>query len=125
MELETFHQFPRLHFEIRREIYLLATQPRFVHVKEHKFQDWKTFQQDFNSYPLQIKSLHPSLAYFSHQWRQFILKTRTNSPARADELTMVPPSDTTRELPIDVEQRPALYHQPLESFGFSSSRQPP
>ncbi|KAH8676393.1 hypothetical protein BGZ60DRAFT_525842 [Tricladium varicosporioides] len=70
----------RLPYEIRREIYLLATQPRFVEIKEHTEQEFDDFVEDFKSRPLQIQGLHPSLAFFAHNWRGHIPTTITASP---------------------------------------------
>ncbi|KAH6666017.1 hypothetical protein B0J14DRAFT_660150 [Halenospora varia] len=71
--------FRRLPFEIRREIYLLATEPRFVEVKEHIEQEFDDFVEEFKSQPLQIQSLHPSLTYFAHNWKDHIPTTIASS----------------------------------------------
>lgn len=89
-----FHFFPLLPFELRREIYILATPPRIVHVEEgfelnehdreecakacraNRYReggerDWlyDRFEQTLRGGgTLQIR-LHPDIAYFAHNWR--------------------------------------------------------
>ncbi|KAH8164289.1 hypothetical protein CIB48_g3969 [Xylaria polymorpha] len=67
MAPDSFHQFAFLPFELRRMIYLFASPPRFVHVKEHP-EDHEAFEERFRTTPVQLK-LHPSIAYFAHNWR--------------------------------------------------------
>ncbi|KAI0143885.1 hypothetical protein F4776DRAFT_675486 [Hypoxylon sp. NC0597] len=90
-----FHFFPRLPFELRREIYILATPPRIVHVREswdiEDHDDFMEFLSDTGSdyeesklayaydrfmerYQNEIvkAKLHPDLAYFARNWRHRI-----------------------------------------------------
>ncbi|KAI1400078.1 hypothetical protein F4819DRAFT_388291 [Hypoxylon fuscum] len=94
--VSTFHPFPFLPYELRREIYILATPPRIVHVKEswengdHDtfYQAWcddreldygdfiisyalQKFQEKYQDGLLNAR-LHPDLAYFAHNWRELI-----------------------------------------------------
>ncbi|KAI1408465.1 hypothetical protein F5Y13DRAFT_172518 [Hypoxylon sp. FL1857] len=90
-----FHLFPLLPFELRREIYILATPPRIVHVRESwDFEDhddfmqfyhesgssyddskqayaFEKFQERYRNETLKVK-LHPDLAYFARNWRHRI-----------------------------------------------------
>ncbi|KAI1380739.1 hypothetical protein F4677DRAFT_404472 [Hypoxylon crocopeplum] len=90
-----FHLFSFLPFELRREIYILATPPRIVHVREawdfEKDADFRKaynennlcyeqfkytwalekFSERYETKPLQT-NLHPDLAYFAHNWRHRI-----------------------------------------------------
>ncbi|KAI0886984.1 uncharacterized protein GGS22DRAFT_119910 [Annulohypoxylon maeteangense] len=69
----TFHLFDHLPPEIRREIYILATPPRVVYVKEvGKDSDaWQDrcdeFKETCRTTPVQFR-LHPDLTYFAHNW---------------------------------------------------------
>ncbi|KAL5342993.1 hypothetical protein BJX70DRAFT_355380 [Aspergillus crustosus] len=65
MPLETFEYFLRLPFDIRREIYMLATPPRVVHVKE--LNDKEQFDVRFNK-RINLR-VSPDLAYFAPNWR--------------------------------------------------------
>ena len=90
----TFHQFPLLPYELRRYIYILATPPRIVHVREsypvdnkgeikeewlklpdnedYPYEGYKRshayerFRDQYRAKPL--PSLHPDLAYFARNW---------------------------------------------------------
>ncbi|KAI1140522.1 hypothetical protein F5Y05DRAFT_378698 [Hypoxylon sp. FL0543] len=89
----TFHLFSWLPFELRREIYILATPPRIVHVREswdiedhedlarfcheNRYPNddeskvayvFKKFRERYQNETLKTK-LHPDLAYFAHNWR--------------------------------------------------------
>ncbi|KAI0833135.1 hypothetical protein F5Y06DRAFT_290208 [Hypoxylon sp. FL0890] len=84
-----FHLFPLLPFELRQEIYILATPPRIVHVQEswdlEDHDDCKEinlegtrlayafvkFKERYQKEMLKAK-LHPDLAYFAHNWRNCI-----------------------------------------------------
>ncbi|KAI0383214.1 hypothetical protein F5Y04DRAFT_278919 [Hypomontagnella monticulosa] len=90
-----FHFFPFLPFELRREIYILATPPRVVHVREswdfvgedafwdcydnsdHDYEDFKleyayhSFEDRYKANPLRVK-IHPDIAYFARNWRDRI-----------------------------------------------------
>ncbi|KAI2625754.1 hypothetical protein GGR54DRAFT_637533 [Hypoxylon sp. NC1633] len=90
-----FHLFSYLPFELRREIYIFATPPRVVHVRESwdfehpcellpsllmsskKCEDLKIayafeeFKERHRSKPLQVK-LHPDLVHFARNWRRRI-----------------------------------------------------
>ncbi|KAI0974375.1 hypothetical protein F4678DRAFT_422431 [Xylaria arbuscula] len=70
MAPDSFHLFTSLPFELRRMIYLLASPPRFVHVRED-IEDWEDFEERFRTTVVQIK-LHPSIAYFARNWRHRI-----------------------------------------------------
>ncbi|KAI1780167.1 hypothetical protein F4818DRAFT_402026 [Hypoxylon cercidicola] len=79
MASPTFHLFPLLPREIRHEIFFLATPPRIVHVQtkcrdedEEEFLEWFT-----NLVPAQTDQikLHPSLAYFVHNWGRRLLRS--------------------------------------------------
>jgi hypothetical protein len=70
MAPDSFHQFPFLPFEIRRIIYLMASPPRIVHVKE-KHEDFDEFEERFRTQPVQL-NLHPSLVHFAPFWRDRI-----------------------------------------------------
>ncbi|KAI0438780.1 hypothetical protein F4803DRAFT_533832 [Xylaria telfairii] len=67
MAPDSFHQFAFLPFELRRMIYLFASPPRFVYVKEHH-EDHEEFEERCRTTPVQLK-LHPSITYFAHNWR--------------------------------------------------------
>ncbi|KAI8954197.1 hypothetical protein F4801DRAFT_49963 [Xylaria longipes] len=70
MARDSFHQFAFLPLELRQMIYLFASPPRFVHVKEHH-EDQEAFKERFRTTPVQLK-LHPSIAYFARNWRERI-----------------------------------------------------
>ncbi|KAI0856167.1 hypothetical protein F4860DRAFT_493926 [Xylaria cubensis] len=70
MASDTFYQFSLLPFELRCMIYLFASPPRFVHVQEHH-EDCEAFGERFGTSVVQVK-LHPSIAYFAHNWRDRI-----------------------------------------------------
>ncbi|KAM0431442.1 hypothetical protein ACHAPT_005419 [Fusarium lateritium] len=85
-----FHRFPNLPYEIRRQIYILATPPRLVRVKEgfpvgdegwesdddcegKKELAFRQFEHELKNGPLQFNfKIHPDLAYFARNWRQQI-----------------------------------------------------
>ncbi|OTA70372.1 hypothetical protein K449DRAFT_380416 [Hypoxylon sp. EC38] len=90
-----FYFFPHLPLEIRREIYILATPPRIVHVREswdiEDHDDFMQFYFDIHSDYEESKlayafdkfkerhkneilkaKLHPDLAYFARNWRHRI-----------------------------------------------------
>ncbi|KAJ2990210.1 hypothetical protein NUW58_g3066 [Xylaria curta] len=67
MAPDSFHCFNFLPFELRHMIYLFATPPRFVHVREQT-EDRDEFDERFKTTPVQLK-LHPSIAYFARNWR--------------------------------------------------------
>lgn len=106
MALETFNFFQRLPFDLRREIYILATPPRVVHVQEDA-QDPDQFEEQFR----ERANLHinPDLAYFAPNWRQKILpepiKQRTLeavgvSSSRGGPHQPWEPSASTPEIPL-------------------------
>ncbi|KAI0451477.1 hypothetical protein F5B21DRAFT_528015 [Xylaria acuta] len=70
MAPNSFRQFAFLPFELRCMIYLFASPPRFVHVKEHH-EDREAFDERFRTTIVQLK-LHPSIAYFARNWRERI-----------------------------------------------------
>ncbi|KAI1761210.1 hypothetical protein GGR53DRAFT_506421 [Hypoxylon sp. FL1150] len=77
MASDSFYRFPLLPREIRNQIFLYATPPRIVHVQleypeynnsdeeQEEFEEWLS-----NLVPAQTDQikLHPSLAYFVHNW---------------------------------------------------------
>ncbi|KAI1203048.1 hypothetical protein F5X97DRAFT_318643 [Nemania serpens] len=67
MASASFHQFTSLPLELRSMIYLLATPPRFVHVRECH-EDREEFEERFRTTPVQLQ-LHPSIPYFVRNWR--------------------------------------------------------
>lgn len=81
MALTVFHLFSLLPLELRRNIYLLATEPRFVHIKteslvelteqqeEDDLSHFEAFVQSVTPWNLNV---HPTLAYFAHDWRDAI-----------------------------------------------------
>lgn len=71
MALVTFHLFPLLPLEIRREIYMLATPPRIVQVEEYFEEEWEDFKEEFLTAPARL-TLDPSLAHFAFNWRQHV-----------------------------------------------------
>ncbi|KAI1736908.1 hypothetical protein F4680DRAFT_451519 [Xylaria scruposa] len=70
MAPDSFHRFAFLPFELRCMIYLFASPPRFVNVQEHH-EDREDFEERIRTTVVQIK-LHPSIAYFAHNWRDRI-----------------------------------------------------
>ena len=107
----TFHLFLNLPAEIRRQIYLEATKPRFVHVSEYPDRTDEDAERDefeeFLGSPLGIHlDLPPSLTYFAHIWRQHFI---------------APPSSRK-----DWTFRPRLYRPmwqtELTSYGFTTNR---
>ncbi|KAK5651435.1 hypothetical protein OQA88_12523 [Cercophora sp. LCS_1] len=88
MTLAAFHFFSLLPPELRRKIYLLATTPRFVHIKteslvelteqqeEDDLSDFEAFAQSVAPWNLHV---HPTLAYFAHGWRDAIRLPRPPS----------------------------------------------
>ncbi|KAI1431701.1 hypothetical protein GGR50DRAFT_43463 [Xylaria sp. CBS 124048] len=70
MTLDSFPQFAFLPYELRRMIYLEASPPRFVHVRE-AHEDPDAFTERFRTTPVQAK-LHPSIAYFARNWSRRI-----------------------------------------------------
>ncbi|KAL4788009.1 hypothetical protein BJX76DRAFT_353564 [Aspergillus varians] len=66
MALKTFHLFCNLPFDLRREIYMMATPPRVVHIQEDA-QDEEEFKEQFQR-RIKIR-LNSDLAYFAPNWR--------------------------------------------------------
>ncbi|KAF4465603.1 hypothetical protein FALBO_7549 [Fusarium albosuccineum] len=81
MALTQFHLFRQLPLELRREIYLLATPPRIVHVQEGKrdeddyegeYEDeYDEFADKLRTNPVHIK-LDKSLLHFAFNWRRHV-----------------------------------------------------
>ncbi|KAH7202377.1 hypothetical protein DER44DRAFT_787172 [Fusarium oxysporum] len=71
MALTEFHRFSLLPLELRREIYHLATPPRFVHVQRFDEQDYDEFAEHIRTTPNAIR-LDESLIHFSFNWRPHI-----------------------------------------------------
>ncbi|KAJ3549227.1 hypothetical protein NM208_g618 [Fusarium decemcellulare] len=91
MPTSHFHRFPDLPYDIRRQIYAIATPPRLVYIKEgfpisdEWIEKWETrdydwmsgkglsyaqFEDELKGGPLRCKlKLHPDLVYFAHHWR--------------------------------------------------------
>ncbi|KAK0708500.1 hypothetical protein B0H67DRAFT_603439 [Lasiosphaeris hirsuta] len=115
MALTTFHPFPRLPAELRRQIYLETTQPRFVHIQAKSLaelteQDEDDDLSDFEAFTAHLApwnlSLDPSLVYFAHDWRNRI---RTSEPPRS----------AWRFRPRDPDR---TIQTRLTSYGFSTTR---
>ncbi|KAF4435374.1 hypothetical protein F53441_13527 [Fusarium austroafricanum] len=70
MAPDFFHQFMKLPPELRREIYLLATPARVVHIKEHE-EYHSSFIMRHYKRAQQLK-LDPSLSHFACNWRGHI-----------------------------------------------------
>lgn len=103
----TFPLFGSLPYELRREIYFLATPPRIVHVREdydianekewdefrwgqHQYRPsmgtdytwlylFERFKREFVENPFNIE-LHPDLAYFAHNWRDRLAAAQRHVP---------------------------------------------
>ncbi|OJI98956.1 hypothetical protein ASPVEDRAFT_25798 [Aspergillus versicolor CBS 583.65] len=115
MTLETFDLFQRLPFDLRREIYILATPPRIIHVKEDA-QDPTQFEEQFKE-KANI-CVNPDLAYFAPNWRQKILpepiKQRTLeavgvSSSRGGPHQPWEPSASTPEIPLRwLQDKPSI-----------------
>ncbi|KAJ3945899.1 uncharacterized protein N0V96_004247 [Colletotrichum fioriniae] len=67
MDLSTFPYFLSLPFEIRREIYWLATPPRIVNVEEKTVIDFDEFKEILSTHPVQLH-IHPDIGFFSINW---------------------------------------------------------
>lgn len=80
MALTSFTYFPLLPAELRREIYLLATPPRVVHVREEAELDYKTFARRLRRDVVQLK-VHPSALHFISSWRRHV-------PRRTQQTTL-------------------------------------
>ncbi|KAL3465764.1 hypothetical protein BJX64DRAFT_41965 [Aspergillus heterothallicus] len=112
MTLETFHIFYLLPFDIRREIYMLATPPRIVPLQEDS-QDKEEFK-----HLLRTKvnlQLNPDLAYFAPYWRQVIKPEPNKQPTlqsfgistRKGPSQPWEPSASTPEIPLSwLEENP-------------------
>lgn len=78
MPLTAFHPFLRLPAELRWQIYLLATQPRFVQLKVESLVELTEEEEeegltDFEVFAARLApwnlTLDPSISYFAHDWR--------------------------------------------------------
>ncbi|KAK7447314.1 hypothetical protein Landi51_07189 [Colletotrichum acutatum] len=67
MALSTFPCFLSLPFEIRREIYWLATLPRIVNVEEKTDIGFDEFREIVNTHPVQLQ-VHSDIEFFSVNW---------------------------------------------------------
>ncbi|KAJ0420915.1 hypothetical protein BJY00DRAFT_283260 [Aspergillus carlsbadensis] len=112
MTLETFHVFHLLPFDLRREIYMLATPPRIVHIREEA-QDKEEFKDSLRT-NLNLQ-LNPDLAYFAPNWRQIIEPGPSKQPTleafgirtRRGPSQPWEPSASTPEIPISwLEKNP-------------------
>ncbi|KAI9043027.1 2EXR domain-containing protein [Aspergillus affinis] len=72
MALESFHLFSSLPPELRRTIYLLATPPRVVHIREVA-EDKLAFLKNLSIIAFK-RQLCSSLTHFAHHWRGCIPK---------------------------------------------------
>ncbi|KAI0135178.1 hypothetical protein F4814DRAFT_400103 [Daldinia grandis] len=109
MAINAFYLFPCLPPEIRREVFLLATPPRMVHILQRQ-ESIEDFLERFNNLvPWQVE-LHPSLSYFAQNWREQILSYKDIRSQRKLEfygfttsrLVQHPwePSELTPEIPV-------------------------
>ncbi|KAF4487796.1 hypothetical protein FAGAP_11361 [Fusarium agapanthi] len=71
MALTEFYHFSLLPLELRREIYSLATPPRFVHVQRFDEQGYDEFAEHLRTTPNAIR-LNESLIHFSFNWQSQI-----------------------------------------------------
>lgn len=108
MSDRVFPLFPFLPPEVRRQIYVLAAEPRFVHVKEGLKKTWGEFREHYNT-TVVIPKLDPSLAHFAHNWSHHI-----PSPDFVRET-----SDWACEVDQPFEQLT------LDDFGFTTSKPRP
>ncbi|ODH51490.1 hypothetical protein GX48_02358 [Paracoccidioides brasiliensis] len=112
---ETFYPFPRFPPEILRIIYLLATPPRYVFVNEHPKPDSDSYGDFYESFDTRVPipgnlTIHPSLAYFAHNWCQ---RVRVNKPPR--EAWNFNTYNARRSKSLQTT---------LDSYGFTSSKKP-
>ncbi|KAL3476090.1 hypothetical protein BJX99DRAFT_258800 [Aspergillus californicus] len=105
MALEFFHFFPFLPFDLRREIYMLATTPRVVHLQEEMTMDGDEFEEHLRT----RLDLHPNpdLAYFAPNWRSVSPEPSTQPTLESfgvtsDQKPYQPwePSPSTPEIPV-------------------------
>ncbi|KAK1689346.1 hypothetical protein BDP55DRAFT_652950 [Colletotrichum godetiae] len=59
--------FLSLPFEIRREIYWLATPPRIVNIKEKTAVEYDEFEETLSTHPVQLR-IHPDIQFFRANW---------------------------------------------------------
>ncbi|OHE92752.1 hypothetical protein CORC01_11970 [Colletotrichum orchidophilum] len=77
MAPKTFHCFLTLPYEIRREIYWLATPPRIVRVKEKTAVECEDFMETLRTHPAQLQ-IHPDIEFFSVNCASEIRKRMRN-----------------------------------------------
>lgn len=134
MASNTFHYFRLLPFDVRREIYLLATPPRLVHVQEHA-QPKEEFLQHFKQ-SLNIPNLNPDIAYFAPNWRGFIdpgpftqrtLESFGITSSRGGPHQPWEPSPSTPEIPLHwLHDQPEVASQIMrENSLYSTAPIPP
>lgn len=106
MATKSFSFFSSLPLELRREIYMLATPPRIVHVQEEP-EDQEDFEETFGTMPVQLK-LDPALAHFAFNWRWRIPRYSTQPTLESYGFTggKAPyrpwnPSSATPEIPLN------------------------
>jgi len=144
--IEIFTLFPFLPFEIRRHIYLLATQPRFVYVRENP--DFVDEDRPLDAFIEFLESpesittlqLHPSLTHFAHNWRRHVnwdsLATRPEIQTRLTSYGFTTntkpyepwtPTSETPEVPIHwLVQHPQLaFEFARKSYLYSRTAIPP
>ncbi|KAL2825576.1 hypothetical protein BDW59DRAFT_145996 [Aspergillus cavernicola] len=128
MVLDVFHIFHLLPFDLRREIYMLATPPRVVHVQEEVTMDEEEFKEHLNT----RINLHPNpdLAYFAPNWRDSIPEPNKQPTLESFGVTANRPpyqpwelSASTPEIPVTwLEKNPDIAsHLIRENFLWSSA----
>lgn len=115
----TFTLFSSLPLELREEIYMLATPPRVVHMREHSDEDFDEFREGLRS-KLSL-DLSPELLHFAFNWGRHV-------PRRTDQSTLEGfgfSSDKPRYMPWDVSPSAPEIHMswllehPVEAWQFA------
>ncbi|KAL2814653.1 hypothetical protein BJX63DRAFT_420757 [Aspergillus granulosus] len=128
MTLETFHVFHKLPFDIRREIYMLATPPHVVHVQEQS-QDEEEFKDSLRT-KVNLQ-LNPDLVYFAPNWRR-VIKPESNKQPTLESFGLNTrkgppqpwePSASTPEIPLSwLEKNPKYaWHFMRDNFLYSTA----
>ncbi|KAM7191216.1 hypothetical protein V8F20_009394, partial [Naviculisporaceae sp. PSN 640] len=74
VQLQSFHLFRKLPAEIRREIYILASEPRVVHVKQKSEETIYEFMDRLDLLdPARGLNLDPELNHFAHNWSKSMI----------------------------------------------------
>ncbi|KAM0421082.1 hypothetical protein ACHAPT_011153 [Fusarium lateritium] len=107
MALTQFQLFRFLPLELRREIYLLATPPRVVHVQEEVEEDYDDFCERLHTTVNPIR-LGSSLKHFAFNWRPHVPRKGKQPPLESFGFTGArpptqpwEPSPSTPEIPLD------------------------